>query len=93
MHGANLENFRIPANQIQELEVPLGNGGQASVFQGVWKRWGAKNLDVAIKKWGGKNPATTVDHPAMKKYKNEVKMLSRLHHRSVNEQVLLLNLI
>ena len=81
MHGEDLDGFRIPANQIEESEVKLGHGGQANVFRGRWSRWGGRREDVAIKKWGSRDPAKTVDDLA--KYQNEVKVLVRLKHRSL----------
>ena len=82
MYGENLRGFRIPANNIEELEVYLGHGGQATVSKGRWKRWGGRHVDVAIKKWGSRNIAKTVDELA--KYQNEVKVLVQLNHRSVS---------
>ena len=74
MHGDELDNFRIPANEIEEFDVKLGHGGQGTVFKGKWPR--RRGQDVAIKKWG---EAKDID--GLAKYKHEVKVLARLDHR------------
>ena len=73
MHGDELDNFRIPATEIEEFGDELGHGGQGTVFKG---KWGGQ--DVAIKKWG---KAKNIDGRPLAKYQHEVKVLARLDHR------------
>ena len=81
MHDENLVGFHISANEIEELDH-IDNGGQANVSRGIWKKWGGKHVNIAIKKWGSRRSANTLDD--LEKYTIEVKALIQLKkHRQV----------